>query len=137
MRGIQSYRRSTIEGASNEELLILFIEKAISTQEEADGAMERGDRRAWQESIHKARAIFVELRSFLDHSLAPEITANLDRTYRWCIHHLTTSAKEGDRAMLAEVRRVTGLLHNTWVDAVRLARQDQHAQEAGKSGSAA
>jgi flagellar biosynthetic protein FliS len=137
MRGIHSYRRSTIEGATNEELLILFIERVITLEEEADGAMERGDRRAWQDAIHKARGIFVELRTFLDHSLAPEITANIDRTYAWCIHHLTASAKDGDRTLLAEVRRVTGLLHTTWVDAVRLARKEQAVTGAGKSGSAA
>lgn len=120
MQGIKSYKRSSIEGATNEQLLILLVEAAIKRAENADEAMERGDRAAWVAEIHTARAIFVELRLALDHSLAPEVTAGLDRTYRWCIHHLTESSRTGDRARLAEVRRVSRVVHTTWTEAMRL-----------------
>lgn len=136
MRGIQSYRRSAIEGASNEEILVMLLEAAIRREEAADAAMERGDRRAWVGEIHIARAIFLELRIALDHSLVPEVTAGLDRTYRWCVHHLTAVARSGDRAGLEKVRQVTGVIHATWVEALKIARAEQ-AGDRGTPESAA
>jgi len=130
MRGIQSYRRTTVEGAPNEDLLVMLVEAAIKREDAADEAMERNAREVWIAEIHVARSIFIELRRALDHSIAPDVTAGLDATYRWCIYHLTAAGRTGDRAVLAEVRRVTEVVYTTWTEAVRIAREEAIAGKA-------
>ena len=124
MRGLSSYRQSALEGARNDEILVMLIEKILERIDLADEYMGEGDRVSWVHELHQCRAIVIELRGALDHSMAPEITASIDRTYQWLLQHLTDSGRDGDRERLAEVRRVVGVVHHTWVEAVRLAREE-------------
>lgn len=122
MRGIQSYRKSSVEGARQDELLLMLVETLVLRIERADAAMEAGARSEWNEHLRVSREILLELRTALDHALAPEITDGLDRTYRWLVFHLVAAGRTGDRERLAEVRRVAGVVLHTWTEAVRMAR---------------
>ncbi len=124
MRGLSSYRHSAVEGARNDEILVMLVEKLLQRIDLADEYMGEGDRGSWVFELHQCRAIIIELRNSLDHSMAPEMTASVDRTYQWILQHLTDAGRDGDRERLAEVRRVVGVVHQTWVEAVRLAREE-------------
>jgi flagellar biosynthetic protein FliS len=127
MRAIQSYARTRLESAPQEDLLVMLVEAALLRVDAADAAMERSDRGAWIREIHVARAIFLELRTALDHTAAPAVTGPLDATYRWCIHQLTAAGRTGDRTLIAEIRRVTEVLRRTWTAAVQATRDPEGA----------
>jgi flagellar biosynthetic protein FliS len=122
MRAIQSYQRTQLESAPGPDILVMLVEAALQREDAALAAMERGDRLAWVQELHVVRAIFLELRMALDHSLLPVVAASLDTTYKWCIHHLTVAGRTADKALLTQVRDVTTTLHETWTQAVGASR---------------
>ncbi|MFN7142988.1 MAG: flagellar export chaperone FliS [Myxococcota bacterium] len=129
MRGIANYRRTDVESAPREELVVLLFAAAVRREETADAAMARGDRSAWNAELHVARAIFLELLQALDPATPSAVADPLRTTYRWLVHHLTVAGRDGDRARLAEVRRVTAGLHDTWARALAIHRGEAPAEE--------
>lgn len=125
MKGIASYRQQRVDSAPPEDVLVMLLEKALQKEAEADAAIGRGDRAAWNAAIHHARAIFMELSLALDHSLAPDVTHKVASLYRWVIHHLTEVGHTGDRARLDEIRGVTAQLLETWTAAVAKVRGEE------------
>jgi flagellar biosynthetic protein FliS len=123
MRAIASYKRTAIESAPNEELVVLLCEAAVMRADRADAAMERNDRGAWLGEIHVARAIYLELLQALDPTAAPNAINAMRDTYRWLLHHLTEAGRTGDRERMGEVRRVATTVHDTWSRAVSIHRE--------------
>lgn len=124
MRALQAYRRTNIESAPNEELIVMLVEAALRREAAADAAMEAGDRTGWLLEIHGARSVFVELLVALDPSTQPEVAKTLSDTYRWIMHHLTEAGRTGDRERLGQVREVTDTVRTMWANAVRIHRGD-------------
>lgn len=129
MRAIASYRKTNIESAPNEELIVMLVEAALRREDAADAAMERKDRTGWLMEIHGARSVFVELLVALDPTAQPDVARALADTYRWIMHHLTESGRTGDRARLAEVRNVTETVRVMWTNALRIHRGDTEASD--------
>jgi len=128
MRAIASYKRTAIESAPNEELVVMLCEAAVRRAEKADAAMERNDRRDWLAEIHIARAIYLELLQALDPTEAPNALNSMRDTYRWLLHHLTDAGRTGDRARMAEVRSVALTVYETWSRAVNIHREGAEAE---------
>jgi len=122
MRGVQSYARQRTESAPPEDVLLILLEGALERVRQADAAMADRDRGLWNKHIHTVRAIFIELTSALDPSLAPDVALSLRNTYSWIIHHSTESARNGDRERLSQVRDVVQIVYDTWVKAVQMNR---------------
>jgi flagellin-specific chaperone FliS len=123
-----------MEAASQEDVLVLLLEGALERVDKADAAMAAGDRVAWNTHLHTVRAIFIELQIALDPAGPPDLIGSLRNTYGWVIHHATSVAKTGDRAVMVEIRRVVALMYETWAKAVAMAREggesDMHAESA-------
>ncbi len=122
MRGVQSYARQRADSAPPEDVLLLLLEGALDRVRQADEAMVARDRGLWNKHLHTVRAIFIELMSALDPSLAPEIATNLRNTYSWIIHHSTEAARNADRERLAQVGNVVQIVYDTWAQAVQMQR---------------
>ncbi len=122
MRAIASYRRTNIESAPNEELIVMLVEAALRREEAADAAMARGERLAWLTEVHGARSVFVELLLALDPNEKSALVTSLRDTYKWLLHHLTEAGRTGDRARLDEVRGVTDSVRVMWTEALRIHR---------------
>ncbi|MES2640686.1 MAG: flagellar export chaperone FliS [Myxococcota bacterium] len=130
MRAIDSYRKTNIESAPNEELIVMLVEAALRREDAADAAMVRKDRTGWLMEIHGARSVFVELLVALDPTTQPEVAKALSDTYRWIMHHLTEAGRTGDRARLGEVRKVTDTVRTMWTNALRIHRGDTDPMDA-------
>jgi len=118
MRGLNEYRRTSVETASGEKLLLLLFEAALMRQDEAIRAMQDGRLIEAVQSLIKARNILTELMVSLDHDTAPEIAANLHRLYAWCITELAQSTSDQDVNRIQSVRKVTQTLYEAWTEAI-------------------
>jgi flagellar biosynthetic protein FliS len=127
MRALANYRRTSVESASNEDLVVLLLEAAVQRQHNADAAMVAHDRSAWNKEIHVARAIFMELLSAFDPETPAEVLAPMAATYRWLIHHLTEAARNGDRVRLEQTLEVSGTVLDTWTRALKIHRGEEDA----------
>lgn len=106
MRNIQQYQSQGIEGASPAEVVVLLFEKAVVRLESAKVHMGRNERLLWLAELGRVRAIIVELMCALDHDAAPELTANLHRTYSWVLAQLSEVGRSGEAAAVDQVIRV-------------------------------
>lgn len=130
MRGIHEYRRTGIESAPQEDLLLLLLEAVVNKLDDADQAMAANDLPTLNTHIYKVRGILLELRGSLDHSAAPGVTGPLRTTWTWALHHINESVRTNNRAQLGTVRAVMIHMLETWRDAVRMSRGDALVTEA-------
>lgn len=130
MSAIASYRRTQLEHATNEDLLLLLVGEAARREALAAACIESGDHEGLVAHIHVARAIFTELRLAFDPAEAPHLARSLLDTYGWCIHHLTAVVRTRDPKVMAEIQAVTAVLEETWRKAVEISRYGSHEDPA-------
>jgi flagellar secretion chaperone FliS len=80
-----------------------------------------------RELISKCHAIISELIIALDHRVAPELCAQLEGLYGFCIDRLQVASRKSDIAAIDDVRRVLTPLREAWVIAVPKAIQEAHS----------
>ncbi len=122
MSAIASYRRTQLEHATNEDILVLLVAEAVRREAMAAECLAADDHEGLIAHVHVARAIFIELRLALDPTAAPNVAQSLHQTYAWCIHQLTTVVRTRDPELMSEIQRVTGVVEETWRKAVELSR---------------
>jgi flagellar protein FliS len=80
-----------------------------------------------RELISKSHAIISELTIALDHDVAPELCAQLEGLYGFCIDRLQVASRKSDINAIDEVKRVLTPLREAWAIAVPKAIQEAHA----------
>ncbi len=119
MRGIAQYNSVRLDSASKEELVVLLFEGAVKYQLQAKEALERGDNAMGRTHLRRVREIFGELIVALDHSVAPELAANLTRLYAWVIRELGHAGMSMDTRLIDNTLAVTQNLLEGWSSALR------------------
>jgi len=79
-----------------------------------------------RELLSKAYAILSELYIALDHSLAPELCANLEALYGFSMDRVMSASRKGLTEPIDEVVRVMTPLREAWQIAVPQAAREQH-----------
>lgn len=114
MRGIGQYRAVRAQSASLEQLVLLMYEGALRRQVAAADLLGAGETAAALGELSKARAIFCELSAALDHTEAPELAANLQQLYSWCVRELAMAGHSGDAQRLDHTMQITTDLLGAW-----------------------
>ena len=79
-----------------------------------------------RELLSRSHAILSELTIALDHSLAPELCAQLEGLYEFCIDRIQFASRKADAKSIEEVTRVLTPLREAWTIAVPKAIQEAH-----------
>ena len=82
-----------------------------------------------RELLSKSYAIVSELTIALDHGVAPELCAQLDGLYGFCMDKIQLASRKADLGAIQEVIRVLTPLREAWVLAVPKAIQEAHAAQ--------
>lgn len=122
MRGLQQYKTTALETAPSETLLLLLLETALERLDQALVAMDQGDKKNARANMAFARSAYSELIISLDHEVAPELSAQLNRLYVWCIRELARAGSSLDADQVRGVHRVTSSMLDTWTEAVEASR---------------
>ncbi|MEO8905626.1 MAG: flagellar export chaperone FliS [Polyangiaceae bacterium] len=80
-----------------------------------------------RELLSKSHAIVSELTIALDHGVAPELCAQLDGLYGFCMDKIQLASRKADLVAIQDVVRVLTPLREAWVAAVPKAIQEAHA----------
>ena len=80
-----------------------------------------------RELLSKAYAVVSELMIALDHSVAPELCAQLEGLYDFCLDRIVNASRKADTAPIEEVVRVLNPLREAWRIAVPKAISELHA----------
>src|SRR5262245_27043909 len=112
----RKYRASHIESASPGQILLALYDGCLRLCKTAQLHIEEGDVAAKGVAIGRASAILGELRSTLDHKVAPELCDQLDRLYLFFQEQLSLANIRMDPAPIAPVVKIMGELRGAWGD---------------------
>ena len=127
----QRYSQVRMTTSSPGELLLALYDGIFRFLNGAKVCIERKEVARGRELLSKAYAILSELYIALDHSLAPDLCANLEALYGFSMDRVMQASRKGTTAPIDEVIRVLTPLREAWQIAVPQAAREQH--EAAKS----
>lgn len=116
---IHRYKSVQVTTCSPGELLLLLYGGLFRFLGEAAAAIRRGDRATAGERIGRSHEILGELAASLSASVAPELCANLEGLYLFCMGRIVEANLHQDAARVDDVIRILTPLREAWTTAVR------------------
>ena len=118
LRAFAAYKETNaataIMDATPHQLTGLLLKAATDKLSIAMGAMDRGDIALRTESIRRATAIIIELKSTLNLSEGGEIAGQLDRLYEFSLRSLIEANGHCDVSKLQAVRDILLDINEAW-----------------------
>lgn len=130
----QRYNQVRMTTSSPGELLLALYDGLFRFLNAAKICIERKELARARELLSKSYAIISELYIALDHSIAPELCANLEALYGFSMDRVQLASRKALIEPIDEVIRVLTPLREAWQIAVPQAMREQHeAQKAAES----
>lgn len=120
----QKYKKTAVESASKEQLLLMMYEGAIKYVKKAIIAIDEKDIAARGQNIGYAFDVIMELNNTLDHKIGGAIAANLEQLYIWMTSQLTQANISADKKKLEDVLKVLTTLYEGWQQAIEKLKQE-------------
>ena len=130
----QGYSQVRMTTSTPGELLLALYDGIFRFLNGAKLCIERKEMGRARELLSKTYAILSELYIALDHSIAPELCANLEALYGFAMDRVMQASRKGQISSIDEVIRVLTPLREAWQIAVPQAAREQH--EAAKAEAA-
>jgi flagellar protein FliS len=126
--GYQQYKKTSVESASREKLLLMMYEGAIKYIKRAQIAMEKKDIAGRGENIGRAFDIVIELNSTLNHEVGGDLAANLEQLYMFITDQLTQANVHGKVEYLENALRVLTTLYEGWTQAIDKIKKEEQVR---------
>ncbi|HEX2730639.1 MAG TPA: flagellar export chaperone FliS [Polyangiaceae bacterium] len=121
---VAQYRKVQVQTISQGELLLALYDGLFRFLNEAKDCLDKGDANRARTLNSKSYAILSELSIALDPEIAPELCANLQALYSFCMDRIRGANRSGTSQPLAEVIRVLTPLREAWQIAVPQAMKE-------------
>lgn len=115
-----SYRKTQIDTASPEALILMLYDGALRFIAQAEDAFEAKNNEQISNSLLRVQAIITELMTSLDKEKGGEIATNLERLYLFFLEKLTDSNLKKIPEPMRQVKPLIEDLRNTWAEAMKL-----------------
>jgi flagellar protein FliS len=112
------YGAVKVTTSSPGQLLVMLYDGLLRFLREAHAAMVAKDRKKSGEKLSRANAILAEFLGTLDPSHNPELCANLQSLYVFCMSHLLKANLQQNPDLVAEIIHVLTPLRDAWAKAV-------------------
>lgn len=100
------------------EILLALYEGLFRFLKGAKLCFENDQKVRGRELLSKSHAIISELLLALDHSKSPELCAQLEAIYEYCMSQILQANLRTDPSIIGDVLRVLTPLHEAWAEAV-------------------
>ncbi len=117
-KGYQQYKKTSVQSASREKILLMLYEGAIKFVKRARIAMEKKEISQKCENIGKAYDIILELNNSLDHKVGGELSAQLEQLYMYMTDELNQANIQNKVEHLDNVLKILDTLYDGWKQAV-------------------
>lgn len=114
-----AYRKTQIETASPEALILMLYDGAIRFIGQAEIAFEEKNIEQISNLLLRIQAIFTELLTALDKDKGGEIAVNLERLYVFFLEQLSEANVKKEVKYLLEIKPLIIDLRNTWEQAMQ------------------
>ena len=114
-----AYRKTQIETASPETLILMLYDGALRFMGQAEIAFEEKNIEQISNLLLRVQAIFAELMTALDKEKGGEIAVNLERLYVFFLEKLGEANVKKDVKPMLEIKPLVQNLRNTWEQAMQ------------------
>lgn len=117
--GLGAYKKTSVETAGREQILLMLYQAAIKHCKKAMEAIDEKDLVKKGESIGRLQDIIIELMNSLDFNVGGDIAKELSALYDYMLYSSTQANINIDKKPLEGVLSVLSTLYNGWVEAVK------------------
>lgn len=117
--GLGAYKKTSVETASKEQILLMLYQAAIKNCKKAIEAIEQKNLAKKGEYIGKMQDIIVELSNSLDFEVGGDVAKELASLYDYILYSSTQANIKIEKAPLEGCLRVLNTLYDGWTEAVK------------------
>jgi len=117
--GLGAYKKTSVNTASKEQILLMLYQAAIKNCKKAIAAIEAKDLPAKGEFIGKLQDIVIELNNSLDFDVGGNIATELSALYDYMLYASTQANIKIDKQPLEGCLNVLTTLYEGWNEAVK------------------
>lgn len=122
----QRYNQVRMTTSTPGELLLALYDGLFRFLNQAKVCLQAKQMARGRELLSKSYAILSELYIALDHSVFPELCANLEALYGFAMDRVMQASRKGTTEPIDEVVRVLTPLREAWQTAVPQATREEH-----------
>lgn len=117
--GLGAYKKTSVETASKEQILLMLYQAAIKNCKKAIEAIEGKNLAKKGEHIGKMQDIIVELSNSLDFEVGGDVAKELASLYDYILYSSTQANIKVDKSHLEGCLRVLNTLYDGWTEAIK------------------
>jgi flagellar protein FliS len=117
--GLGQYKKTSVETASKEQILLMLYQAAIKNCKKAIEAIEQKNLAKKGEYIGKMQDIVVELSNSLDFEVGGEVAKELSSLYDYILYASTQANIKIDKSHLEGCLKVLNTLYDGWTEAIK------------------
>ena len=117
--GLGAYKKTSVETASKEQILLMLYQAAIKHCKKAIEAIEQKNLAKKGEYIGKLQDIIVELSNSLDFEVGGEVAKELASLYDYILYSSTQANIKIDKGYLEGCLKVLNTLYDGWTEAIK------------------
>jgi flagellar protein FliS len=117
--GLGAYKKTSVETASKEQILLMLYQAAIKNCKKAIEAIEQKNLAKKGEYIGKMQDIIVELSNSLDFEVGGDVAKELASLYDYILYSSTQANIKIEKNHLEGCLRVLNTLYDGWTEAIK------------------
>lgn len=117
--GLGAYKKTSVETASKEQILLMLYQAAIKNCKKAIEAIEQKNLAKKGEYIGKMQDIVVELSNSLDFEVGGDVAKELASLYDYILYSSTQANIKIDKTHLEGCLKVLNTLYDGWTEAIK------------------
>lgn len=117
--GLGAYKKTSVQTASREQILLMLYQAAIKNCKKAMAAIDQNDIASKGEHIGKLQDIIIELSNSLDVEVGGDVAKELMALYDYLLYSSTQANIKIDNEPLAGCLSVLNTLYDGWAEAVK------------------
>lgn len=117
--GLGAYKKTSVETASKEQILLMLYQAAIKNCKKAVEAIEQKNLAKKGEYIGKMQDIVVELSNSLDFEVGGEVAKELASLYDYILYSSTQANIKIEKSYLEGCLKVLNTLYDGWSEAIK------------------
>ncbi len=117
--GLGAYKKTSVETASKEQILLMLYQAAIKNCKKAIEAIEQKNIAKKGEHIGKMQDIIVELSNSLDFEVGGDVAKELASLYDYLLYASTQANIKIDKSHLEGCLKVLNTLYEGWTEAIK------------------
>ena len=124
------YKKTAVQSASPEKLLLMLYEGAIKFTKRAMIALESENIQERCDNITRAHDIVLELMNTLDFKVGGTVAENLEQLYMFITDELMRANLTGKKVHLETVLKILETLYDGWEQAIKELKKQENVEEA-------